>query len=536
MRPHFRLRRSNLPLPHLRAAASSLIPPTPVLARHRIIRSAHLLAGLRPAHRHPVITGSCCVCPPVRAMASLTLCPTDSLLKLITDSFPSLSVSTTVSESAQISSIRLPSADIVSGTNTITTYLAPQLFPNITYSDVESAEIGQWLTVSALNQDVPTQHYLETLNKHLQTRTTILGDKPSVADVAVYVRLTEHVRKWSGEVRTGGKSGGWRYIVRWLDYVQNAPEIFGIRVPDGEKVKVDVDGVKTVLKSEEPAKEKKEKEGAKEKEKKGGKVEEVKEEAKKVVEQVKKVAEAAGAAAPQEGGKKEKAKKEKAPKAPAPKKEGKNPLSPSLIDLRVGRILKCVPHPNADSLYMSTIVCGDTPDSPYINQPYPDPSSPELPPTRTVLSGLRGKVPIEEMQNRLVVLVCNLKPANMRGIKSSAMVLAASPRSEDPHGGDGKIELVEPPVDAEPGERVFFEGYGEGKPEAQLSPKQKIFEAVQPGWTTSEAGEVLFDGGVVFTGAEGEVNDKKLNKGVGKLVTEKGGVCKVRTLVGAMVR
>lgn len=184
---------------------------------------------------------------------------------------------------------------------------------------------------------------------------------------------------------------------------------------------------------------------------------------------------------------------------------------------------------------MSTVVCGDAPDSPYINQPYPDPSAPDQPPARTVLSGLKGKVPIEEMQGRKVVLVCNLKPANMRGIKSSAMVLAASPRdSEDPHGG--VVELVEPPKDAAVGERVFFEGYGEGKAEPQLNSKQKVMETIQPGFFTTSGLEVAFDGGVVFTGAEGEVNETKLNKGVGRLVTASGGVCTVKTLKGALVR
>jgi len=35
-------------------------------------------------------------------------------------------------------------------------------------------------------------------------------------------------------------------------------------------------------------------------------------------------------------------------------------------------------------------------------------------------------VPIEEMQDRSVVVLCNLKPAKMRGIESSGMVLCAS--------------------------------------------------------------------------------------------------------------
>ena len=34
-------------------------------------------------------------------------------------------------------------------------------------------------------------------------------------------------------------------------------------------------------------------------------------------------------------------------------------LSPALIDLRVGHILRCIPHENADSLYVSTIAMGD---------------------------------------------------------------------------------------------------------------------------------------------------------------------------------
>jgi len=141
------------------------------------------------------------------------------------------------------------------------------------------------------------------------------------------------------------------------------------------------------------------------------------------------------------------------------------------------------------------------------------------------------------MQGRKVILVCNLKPANMRGIKSCAMVLAASPRlaeGEDPHAG--VVELVEPPADAEVGERVFFESYAEGKPQEMLNSKQKVMEMIQPGFYTTEELDVAFDGGVVFTGGDGEVHDSKLNKGKGRLVTERGGLCKVKTLKGALVR
>lgn len=42
------------------------------------------------------------------------------------------------------------------------------------------------------------------------------------------------------------------------------------------------------------------------------------------------------------------------------------------------------------------------------------------------MSGLVKYIPEEQMQMRRCVLVCNLKPANMRGVKSHAMVLAAT--------------------------------------------------------------------------------------------------------------
>lgn len=58
-------------------------------------------------------------------------------------------------------------------------------------------------------------------------------------------------------------------------------------------------------------------------------------------------------------------------------------------------------------------------------------------------------------------------------------------------------------------------------------------ETIQPGFTTTENLEVGFDAGVVKElSKEGE----EPKTGVGKLVTESGGVCKVKSLKGAVVR
>jgi aminoacyl tRNA synthase complex-interacting multifunctional protein 1 len=384
-----------------------------------------------------------------------------------------------------------------------------------TYTPTEEAEIQQWLTTSERLKSADNKsEILETLNGHLSSRTTLLGAKPSKADVAIYETLAPIVAKWTPEERTGEK--GYPNIVRHVDFVQNAP-VFGLELKDEQKVQVNQD---EVLYVKPPVDAKAEKERLK-KEKaaaaaagtEGGKAtiaDRTKEKAKEVVEKAKEtVAEA-------------KAKKEKKEKAPKPQKApaAAAPLSPSLIDLRVGHILKAINHPDADSLFVSTIAMGDPAGE--------DTSEYEGQICRTVCSGLNGLVPLEEMQGRKVVVVANLKPVKMRGIKSCAMVLAASPKLKEGEVDDhkGPVELVTPPEGSKAGERVYFEGW-KGEPEGVLNPKKKIWELFQPGFTTTEGLEVAFDASVVEQLGKTEV---------GKLVTESGGVCTVKTLKGAVVR
>ena len=397
-----------------------------------------------------------------------------------------------------------------------------------TYTPTEETEIQQWLTTSERLKSSAADgksSILDTLNSHLSSRTTLLGTKPSKADVAIYETLAPVVGAWSADERTGEK--GHPHIVRHLDFVQNSP-LFGLALADDKKVAVDQNDVRYV---KPPVDAKAEKERLK-KEKAaaaaataaavggaaagggaggGSLVDRTKEKVKEKAAEVKdKVA---------GGDQPKREKKEKAPKA-AKAPPAAAPLSPALIDLRVGHILKAVNHPDADSLYVSTIAMGDPAGE--------DTSEYEGQICRTVCSGLNGLVPLAEMQGRKVVVVCNLKPVKMRGVKSCAMVLAASPRLKEGEADDhkGPVELVSPPEGAKAGEKIFFEGW-DGAPEGQLNPKKKIFETIQPGFTTTDALEVAFDAGAV----------EQLGKtGLGKLVTESGGVCTVKTLKGALVR
>ena len=404
--------------------------------------------------------------------------------------------------------------------------LSPALYSQTTYTHPEKIEISQWLTTSArfaISAEDEAKHAerLDSLNTHLSTRTTLLGSKPSIADLGMYHRLAPTVTAWTPEERTGEK--GYHHIVRFIDFVQNAP-VFGLRIPEGEKVETDIDNVLFVKKPVDAKEEKERKKKEKAAASTNG-------DQQPLVLGRGKDRSSTPPSTDTPPPPPKKAPKEKPPKAPKPSKQPapSAPLSPALIDLRVGHILHCTPHPNADSLFVSTIAVGDAPSTPDTSLHEPSGQT-----VRTVCSGLNGLIPLSEMQDRMVVAVCNLKPVTMRGVKSAAMVLAASPRVKEGEEGDGHkgpVELVSPPEGAQAGERCWFEGW-EGAPEGVLNPKKKVWESCQVGFTTGEGLAVGFDSGAVeVLREEGRV------KGVGRLVAGKGGgVCTVESLRGATVR
>jgi len=192
---------------------------------------------------------------------------------------------------------------------------------------------------------------------------------------------------------------------------------------------------------------------------------------------------------PKDEGKKKKPaeKKEKQEKKQAaPQEDAK--VDVSRLDLRIGRIIEAQKHPDADSLYVEQVDVGE--------------AAP-----RTVVSGLVKHIPLDQMQNRMAVLMCNLKPAKMRGIVSQAMVMCAS--SPD------KVEILDPPSGAVPGDRVTFQGFP-GEPDKELNPKKKVWEQVQP--------DLLTDAQCVATykGAAFEVAGK--------------GVCKAQTMSNSGIK
>ncbi|XP_050390813.1 tyrosine--tRNA ligase, cytoplasmic [Patella vulgata] len=147
---------------------------------------------------------------------------------------------------------------------------------------------------------------------------------------------------------------------------------------------------------------------------------------------------------------------------PPPPKKGAalEEIVPSRLDLRVGKIISVEKHPDADSLFVETVDLGE-----------------EEP--RTVVSGLAGLYPMEKLQDRVAVFMCNLKPVKMRGVMSQAMLMCASTTEA--------VEPLEPPSGSSPGERVYFEGHEEGQPDEKLNPKKKVWEKLQPDLSISNS-------------------------------------------------
>lgn len=150
------------------------------------------------------------------------------------------------------------------------------------------------------------------------------------------------------------------------------------------------------------------------------------------------------------------------------------------VAFRAATLLEVQPHPEADSLLVCTVDCGDLDDG-----------GKSLP--RTVVAGLAGKIPLEQLTGKKIVAVTNLKPAKMRGIESTAILLAASSGNE----GDEKVELLSVPPEVPNGELLYIEGKEPSEPDALMKSKGaiKVFERVKAALTANDVGEATWTDG-----------------------------------------
>ncbi|KAL1192434.1 Methionine--tRNA ligase, cytoplasmic [Cardamine amara subsp. amara] len=298
---------------------------------------------------------------------------------------------------------------------------------------------------------------LEKLNVELASKSVLLGKglTPSAADVVVFSALHSSVLGLSDSDKEKVP-----HVIRWTNYIQNKEELSTLFGPIPVKLPVfDFEASKSVVKVEAKAN------------------------TKKAVESVKPVDKpeaqpSSKKAEPEEPKKKVTildAKKEKKKPAQIEPANKEVELSVSLLNIQVGLIRKAWKHPSADSLLVEEIDVGEGK-------------------VRQVVSGLAKFCSPDDLANRLVALITNVKPGKLRDVMSEGLVLCAS--SED----HSVVQPLLPPAGAKPGERVSFSGI-EGKPEDVLNPKKKQLEKITPNLYTDENGVATYKGIPFMTSA-----------------------------------
>lgn len=123
------------------------------------------------------------------------------------------------------------------------------------------------------------------------------------------------------------------------------------------------------------------------------------------------------------------------------------------LSLKVAEIIEINDHPNADKLYVLQINLGKE--------------------KRQLVAGLKGHYSKEQLKNKKIIIVTNLKHAKLRGIESQGMLLAA----EDKEGAVGLLTAKE----AEPGSEVKFGSLKNSNEEVSFDNFQKIKIEVKEG-------------------------------------------------------
>ncbi len=118
----------------------------------------------------------------------------------------------------------------------------------------------------------------------------------------------------------------------------------------------------------------------------------------------------------------------------------------SMLNLRVAHVKKVDNHPNADKLYVLTLDVGTDEE-------------------RQLVAGMKPYYKPEQLIGKHIIFISNLQPANIRGMQSNGMMLAAEK--------DGIVKVLEAP-EAHAGDQVFVESITPKKEQITIEQFQQI--------------------------------------------------------------
>jgi aminoacyl tRNA synthase complex-interacting multifunctional protein 1 len=350
------------------------------------------------------------------------------------------------------------------------------------------ASVSSYMSIasSIRSKDVELNQIMQQLNQVLETNSYLVGSSPkaTLGDLDVFFALSEvsggkisnvedlvHLKRWLLAVSANAEE-----LIAYSSKRDNWPEIqiptLDLTISESSPIfyygdEEDIDNVPQITTSAAPAANTEKNKGKSHEAnaKKGG--------SKELTEEQKKAAAEKRA--------KKNADKQKKKEATAPtKKEAtvatSSEVNASAFDIRVGKIIEVWEHEESDKLWCEKVDLGEA-------QP------------RQILSGLRKFYAKGEMQDRMVLVLCNLKKRNLVGVSSHGMVLCAS------NADHTAVEFVIPPDGAKVGERVTFEGYdGDAVAENPFA-KKKLLEKLAPDLKTDDNGTVVWKGSKSVTSA-----------------------------------
>jgi methionyl-tRNA synthetase len=142
------------------------------------------------------------------------------------------------------------------------------------------------------------------------------------------------------------------------------------------------------------------------------------------------------------------------------------------LNLKVAKIIEVNDHPDADKLYVLQLDLGEE--------------------KRQLVAGLKGHYTKEELKDKKIIVVTNLKYAKLRGVESQGMLLA---------GDDGKSVGVLTCDKSWPGDSVFVDGLENSEEKIKFEDFQKIRIEIKNG-------NALFDGKKLKTQKENVKSEK----------------------------
>lgn len=153
----------------------------------------------------------------------------------------------------------------------------------------------------------------------------------------------------------------------------------------------------------------------------------------------------------------------------------------SKLDLRVAKVIDVKDHPDADTLYMLHLDVGALGK-------------------RVIVAGMKPYYSKDQMKGKHIIIVSNLKPANIRGVKSNGMLLAAEDKK-------GVCSLLNP-GESKPGTEVIIEGVKK-QPISVL----EFDEFKKINMTIDEHQKAIYNGKILRAEKGEVISDKPVEKG-----------------------